>query len=108
MSLDEGDERRVEGGGVLPDLLEHDAALLENRHRRRGAQALRRAVDVNDVRAGVGVALGQNDPVTLDPPDVAEPDHVLDLPKRIELGGAEHRDPVHRRLGRGVDPDKPP
>ena len=95
-------------GRVLPDLLEHDPVALKDGGRGRVAQAVRRAVDVEDVGAGVGLALLEHDPVALDPSHVAEPDHVLDLPQGIDLAGAEHRDSVHRRASRRVDADQAP
>ena len=69
---------------------------------------MRRAVDVQDVGAGVGLALLEHDPVALDPPHAAEPDYILDLPQGIDLAGTEHRDAVHRRVSRRVDADQAP
>ena len=67
-------------GRVLPDLLEHDAAALKHGDGGCAAQAVRRAVDVEDVGASVGLALLEHDPVAFDPAHAAEPDHVIDLP----------------------------
>ena len=108
VGLDEGDQRRVERRRVLPDLLEHDLAALKDGGRWCVAQAVRRAIDVQDVGAGVGLALLEHDPVALDPSHAAEPDHVLDLPQGIDLAGTEHRDAVHRRVRRRVDADQAP
>ena len=51
------------------------------------AQAVRRAVDVQDVGASVGLALLERDPVALDPSHAAEPDYILDLLQGIDLAG---------------------
>ena len=108
VGLDEGDQRRVERRRVLPDLLEHDPAVAEDRDRGCVSQSLRRAVDMEYVGAGVGLALREHDPVGLDLSHVAEPDYIIDLLECIDFTGTEHRDPVHRRASRRIDADQAP
>ena len=86
LGLDERDERRVERRRVLPDLLEHDLSGLKDGGRRCVAQAVRRAIDVQDVGASVGLALREHNPIALDPLHAAEPDYIIYLPQGIAHG----------------------
>jgi len=108
VGLDEADQGSVEARRVLANLLDHDPIRLEDRRGGSDASAESGAVDVQDVRTGLDLALLEHDPVSVDAPDAAEPHHVADLAHRVQLTGAEHRAAEHRRRLRRIDAAQSP
>ena len=88
------------------DVLERDAARLEDRPGRRRPHAGSGAVDVDVVGAGRQLAVVEGDAVGADVADAATAHDVLDRAERLDLGRA-HRGAAERlRLDVGVDPEE--
>src|SRR5580704_14992655 len=91
----------------MPHLLEHDPGPLKDGGSWGVVQAKRRTVDMHDLRSGRSLPALEKDPVGLDPPNMAEPEYVLDLTHGVQIARAEHGPAVHGWRPRRIDANEP-
>ena len=62
---------------------------------------------MHDLRSGRSLPAIEQDPVGLDPPNMAEPENVFDLTHGVQFAGAEHGPAVHGCRPRRIDANEP-